>query len=260
MIVDVNVNLSRWPFRRTPCDEPARLAASLRRHGVAQAWTGTLDGLFHRDVAGANLRLAEDCRHWGAGLLVPFGSVNPMLPDWRDDLSRCRQDHKMPGIRLHPNYHGYRLEEAVFSEVLQEALKQGLIVQVALRMEDTRVQHPLMRVADVDPAPLGKVLAALPRLPVVVLNVTRAAKASQLRPLAALPNVFFDCAMWEGMGGVAALAREITAERVLFGSHLPLFPLESSLLKLRESGLAAGQVQAICEKNARRILPAVCPP
>ena len=59
MIIDVNVNLSRWPFRRVPCDETPRLVEALRRGGVQQAWAGTLDGLFHRDVAAANARLAE---------------------------------------------------------------------------------------------------------------------------------------------------------------------------------------------------------
>jgi predicted TIM-barrel fold metal-dependent hydrolase len=254
MIIDVNVNLSRWPFRRTPCDEPQRLVAALREGGVVQAWAGTLDGLFHRDLGGANARLVEECRRWGRDLLLPFGCVNPMLPDWREDLRRGRQDYRMPGIRLHPNYHGYRLEDTVFAEVLQEAGRQGLIVQVALRMDDVRVQHPLMRVANVDPAPMVKVLAALPQLPVVILNVTRTTSEGHLKQLAALPNVYFDYAMWEGIGGVAALVKAVSAERVLFGSHLPLFPLPSSLLKLRESELTPGQVEGIRHGNARRIL------
>jgi predicted TIM-barrel fold metal-dependent hydrolase len=254
-MIDVNVNLSRWPLRRTPCDEPAKLVEALRRGGVTQAWTGTLDGLLHRDLGAANARLADECRRFGPGLLAPFGSVNPMLPDWREDVRRCRQEHAMPGIRLHPNYHGYRLDEPVFAEVLREAKAHGLIVELALGMDDVRVQHRLMRVDDVDPAPLPKVLAGQPPGALVLLNVTRATPAPQLRQLAALSGVYFDCARWEGVGGLAALAEAVSVPRVLFGSHLPLFPLESSLLKLRESGLDDATLDAIRQGNARRLLP-----
>src|SRR5215510_3539023 len=100
MIIDTNVNLSRWPFRRLAGDQPADLVARLRKQNVTQAWAGSFDGIFHRDISAANTRLTQDCRTYGQGFLLPFGSVNPKLPDWQEDLRRCHEDHNMVGIRL----------------------------------------------------------------------------------------------------------------------------------------------------------------
>lgn len=251
-LVDVNVNLSRWPFRRTPCDEIAPLVERLRRSNVVEAWTGSLDGLFHRDVAGVNRRLAEACAET-AGLLVPFGTINPALPDWREDLRRCHEEHRMPGVRLHPNYHGYRLDEPIFGELLAAAEDRGLIVQLAARMDDDRVQHPLMRVADAELKPLADVLAKCSKLRFVLLNAGRTLSAADSTRLARETTACLEISMVEGVAGVERLIDRYPADRVLFGSHLPLFNIESALLKLRESDLSAEELAAIGEGNARRV-------
>ncbi|MEW5975894.1 MAG: amidohydrolase family protein [Acidobacteriota bacterium] len=254
MIIDTNVNLSRWPFRRLAGDEPADLVSKLRKSNVQQAWAGSFDALFHKDLAGANTRLAEDCRMHGQGLLLPFGSINPKLPEWQDDLRRCHQEHKMPGIRLHPNYHGYSLRDPAFTELLKLAAARNLIVQLALCMEDERTQHPLVRVPPVDFTPLGDLLAVQPGLRVVILNCYPQVNWSQLQQLATAENVYFELGMVEGVGGVARLVERVSLERVVFGSHYPLFYFESAWLKMQESGLAEKERSAILHENARRLV------
>lgn len=258
MIVDVNANLSRWPFRRTPCDELPRLVESCRKHGVGQVWVGSLDGLFHRDLDGVNRRLVEECRSQRRLTpdveLLPFGSVNPTLPDWQEDLRRCAEDYHMPGIRLHPNYHGYGLTHPSFAELLALVTTHRLIVQLVVRMDDVRVQPPLMKVPDVDPNPLAAQLKARPALRLVVLNGLRTLHGAELTRLAAAGQVWFDIAMKEVVGGVAELVRTVPPHRVLFGSHLPLFCLEAAVLKMREAGLDDRQRADVEYRNAQRLL------
>ncbi|HEX7902024.1 MAG TPA: amidohydrolase family protein [Planctomycetota bacterium] len=250
MTIDIHVNLSRWSFRRVRGDaSPTELADLLRERGVTEAWAGSFDALLHRDVAAVNARLADDCRR--DGLLVPFGTVDPTLPDWEEDLRRCHEDHRMPGIRLHPGWHGYTLDDPRFVQFVQQATERRLIVQIALRMEDERTQHPRLNVPEVDPAPLLE--AAVPKARLVLLNAHRNVKPELLGKLAAAGVAGFDLAGLEGMGGVESFAKRVGIERVLFGSFFPLFTWESASLKLRESGLAPDAERAIRVENARRL-------
>lgn len=255
-MIDVNVYLSRWPFRRLPFDEPAQLVTALQQHGVTQALAGIFDGIFHKDLAGANGRLADDCRRYGASVLVPVGSINPKLPDWREDLRRCQEEFRMPCIRLHPNYHGYRLDDPVFSEVLQETASRRLLVQLAVAMEDERTQHPLMRVPPVDLSPLPDVLKKQPGVRLVILNSDHAQTLERLKSLVSFNNVYFDLSMVEGVNGVGRLAKALSSRRILFGSNFPLFYFESAVFKVREAECTDAEKQAILEDNARGLLPA----
>lgn len=253
-MIDTNISLERWPFRRFVDDAPDRLVTKLKARGVTQAWAGSFDGLFHRDIAAVNQRLAETCQQFGRDFLKPFGTINPALPDWQDDLRRCHEVHKMPGIRLHPNYHGYTLDDPRFAELLSLAVDRGLIVQLALSMEDERTQHALHLVPHVDPKPLAGIVAKLPKLRLVLLNAFRSLPVLKAAEVAKAGQVWFDIAMLESVSGVAKLIEQVSPERVLFGSHSPLFYFESAELKLVESGLPEPILKQIRSSNAERLI------
>ena len=252
-LIDVNVNLGRWPLRRVRGDDTPALAAKLRRQGVVQAWAGNFDGLLHKDIGAVNARLADECRRHGRGLLVPFGSINPKLPDWEEELHRCAEGHHMPGIRLHPNYHGYKLDDPDSAKLLRLATERGLIVQLVLVMEDERMMHRLMRVEPLDTAALIDIIKQTPGLRLVLLNGLRTLRGKALIDLIAAGEVYVEISMLEGVGGVEKLLTQIPAGRVLFGSYAPLFFFESSLLKLQESPLSDEQLRAIRSENALRL-------
>jgi predicted TIM-barrel fold metal-dependent hydrolase len=160
----------------------------------------------------------------------------------------------MRGIRLHPNYHGYTLADPVFSELLNLAAARGLVVQLALCMEDERTQHPLMRIPPVDLAPLSELVKAVPKLRFELLNCYPQIKFDQLRRLAVAENIYFEISMAEGVGVVARWIGALGLKRIVFGSHYPFFYLESALLKMQESGLDESQKTAIFADNAKKLL------
>jgi hypothetical protein len=258
-IIDTNVYLSRWPFRSVYGDDTVELVELLRRRGVSQAWAGSFDGIFHKDLAAVNSRLADDCRKHCKNMLLPFGSINPRLPDWELDLRRCHEEYAMPGVRLHPNYHCYTLGDPAFIRLLHVACERGMIVQIAAWMEDERHQNPLMPVPTVDPAPLAKRLSELPDLRIVLLNCVHVPTDRRLPVLVEAGQVFFDLARLELIEGLAGLLKRVPVERILFGSYSPMFYFESTLLKLRESVLNEVQIEKILKANAVRLLAASRP-
>lgn len=252
-MIDVNVYVSRWPFRRLPLDETPKLAAKLREAGVTQAWAGSFDAVLHEDIAAVNARLAEECTLKGEGLLAPFGTVNPTLPDWEEDLRRCAEVHQMPGIRLHPIYHGYKLDDPLFARLFAAATERKLIVQIAVRMEDPRTQHPLVQAADVDCSPLVELMPKHPRAKVVLLNALSHIHQDLADKLAAA-GAYFDVACLEGVAGIERTLKTLPLAKLLFGSYAPYYVWESAKLKLMESAIGRAQVEAIAGENAKLIM------
>jgi predicted TIM-barrel fold metal-dependent hydrolase len=264
-IIDTNVHLFDWPFRRLKHAGARALVAKLRRHRITQAWAGSYEGLLHRDLDGVNARLAEECRSNGAGILLPFGTVNPALPDWEADVRRCHEQHRMRGIRLYPSYHNYTLQTPAVARLLRLAQERGLIVQLAVRMEDPRVQLPVTRTPSVDVAGLPELLAELPQLKIQLLNAfnaTESLRGAVGRRIIEQTRVTLDFSHVEGQGGLGKLIAgddvsgrpPLPVERIAFGSHAPFFPCESALFKLFESPLDRPDLEKLMRGNAERLL------
>jgi predicted TIM-barrel fold metal-dependent hydrolase len=252
--IDTNVWLSPWPTRRTPIASTVQLVARLRRHGVTAAWAGSLDGALYSDLAQVNAQLAESCTRDGGGILRPFGSVNPTLPDWEDDLRRCQEVHRMAGVRTFPSYHGFTLDDPRFARLVDLCGQRGLLLQIAMSIEDDRMQNPILTAAPVVAAPLVEVLKRFPRARVMLLNGGYRVIGAPLMARLVSAGVWFEIANLEGVAGIAAMLRSHPSVRLSFGSHLPCFYFEAALLKLQESALSSEQLAALRFRQAEAAL------
>ena len=193
------------------------------------------------------------------GVLQPFGTVNLTLPDWEEDVRRCHEIHRMAGLRLFPNYHGYALDDPRFARLIELATKRGLLLQIALALEDDRSQNPVLQMPPVAAAPLADVVGKFPQARVMLLNSgsrVLAGNNALLSRLVAAGNALFEIATLEGVAGIETLLKAVPGIRLAFGSYAPFFYFEAALLKLQESALSPGQLAAIRSGHARAALAA----
>src|SRR5437667_1272879 len=118
-IIDTNVNLFSWPFRRLKYRDTKALVAKLKKHRIIEAWAGSFEALLSKDMNAVNTRLADECRTHAPGFLIPFGSVNLAWPDWEEDVRRCHEVHKMTGIRIYPGYQPFDLDHPSVESLLK---------------------------------------------------------------------------------------------------------------------------------------------
>lgn len=248
-IIDTNVSLFQWPFRRLPLDNVVDLVKKFRLLGITQAWAGSFEAILHRDLRAANERLGKTCANYSE--LLPVGAINLTLPGWEGDLRRCIQRHRMHAIRLHPNYHGYTLEEPAVSRLLQKASEANLLVQISVAMEDSRTQHKLVQVPDVDLSHLPKLLGRIPNAKIQILN--HRSPLRLMESLAAFPGVSFDTARVDATDGPTKLLRTVPPGRVMFGTHSPFLIPEAALIRSGESNLTDEELVSLFQKNAEQI-------
>jgi predicted TIM-barrel fold metal-dependent hydrolase len=252
-LVDTHVYLGRWPLRRLSDDTPAALAAQLRGAGVTRAWAGSFEGLFHKDTHAANMRLVEACRNAPHELFIPIGAVNPTLPDWEEDVRRCRETFKMRGIRLHPTYHGYTLDDPRFTRLLEIATKLGLFVQLVVQMTNERQRHLTPRDAQVNLAPLLEVAPRMPDLRLVISNLAPLAD-DLLKPLATQTHTYWELPRTAEVPALRRLIGLVSADRIVLGSSAPLSNDVENGIMPQSLGMTAEQLNAIRSGNTERIL------
>ncbi|MCB1093057.1 MAG: hypothetical protein KDL87_16080, partial [Verrucomicrobiae bacterium] len=263
-VIDTNSYLGPCPFRRLPQetlienpDSIARFAASSAQRSIA-TWVSSFEALLQRDFDGINERLADMVAMDKAASrqFQLFGAINPKVSGWRETLRRIDQVHRMRGIRLHPNYHGYTLDDPDLAALLDAAEQRELIVQIAVRMEDSRTQHSALSVVDVDPNPLLQVLPQMPGLRIQLLNAMRSLSDSLLLARLSELGVHFDTAMLEGMSGIARIVEVVPEIKLCHGTYAPFFYPEAADLKLVESAaeLDGRMMAAVGSHHAENLL------
>jgi hypothetical protein len=117
-------------------------------------------------------------------------------------------------------------------------------------------------VPTLDVAALGDILERLPPVRVELLQADAAFRTPEAQRLLALKSVVWDISSLEGNAGLRRLLDgqhanyrgRVPVEKFVFGSHAPLFPVESAVWKLFESPLEKSEFRAVACDNITRWL------
>jgi len=257
-IIDTHVYVGHWPKQRLLNEALANLAALLKSNNVSEAWIGSFEGLFHKDIAAVNQRLSDLVKSVPTQFrpikLRAFGTINPTLPDWKDDVRRCHETFEMRGVRLHPNYHGYTLDDPRFSQLLETCAANGLVVQLVCWMDDDRRQVLSPNTTRVDLKPLAAKVAPLKELRLVIASGYQTADDEAIRAILPMKQVYFDFAQATSGSAIRELLDKASANRVLFGSGAPLHDIAAPRAALQKTELKQIERSAIQFKNAEQLI------
>ncbi|MFO0790218.1 MAG: amidohydrolase family protein [Pirellulales bacterium] len=257
-ITDTHIYLGHWPHAQLPCEDPHALVDQLLQHNITRAWVGSFDALFHKDIAAVNDRLATACAT--NPMLIPFGAVNLTLPDWEEDLRRCHETFHMPGLRVHPNYHGYSLNDSRFARLLEMAAQYKLLIQLVAWLDNAKHRWLMPTVDEVDlmpltspQGPLEKFIraaarehtsdettaanAALPRLFVTGGQPTVIRQLIDKLP-ATFP-IYFDVSQLTTPDQLTAIVGGNKPAAIAFGSGYPLHGIEPKIILLQTAVITA---------------------
>ncbi|MBQ9717660.1 MAG: amidohydrolase family protein [Clostridia bacterium] len=79
-----------------------------------------------RQMTNVNNFAIETLRMYG-DRLTPLGSINPQAERQSEEIERLR-NAGIPGLKLHPDYMGYRIDDSVYDEIFDTASELGMFI------------------------------------------------------------------------------------------------------------------------------------
>jgi uncharacterized protein len=192
--------------------------------------------------------------------MTPFVAVDPHVLGGESGAAHLREmaeSHGARGIKIHPAVQRFRPDDPGMSAIYRECRNLGLAV-----LSHTGSSRGPIEWAE--PQAFANVLRDHPGLTVVLAHLGGGRWRQTAELAAAYPNVVFDlCEVIEWTGApeaptdqqLAALIREIGADRVVMGSDWPWYDLGHTVERVHElPGLSEEERDGILGGNAARIL------
>ena len=256
MIVDTNAYLGFYAFRQLRHNRAAELLRLMDEKGIDRAIVSNPMAITYRNTQPANEELAAEVKPH-RDRLTPFAVINPFFAGWQDDLKICHEQLGMKGLRLYPKWHNYALSDRCCLDLIQQATARGMVVSIPIRVEDYRQRSWLVDVPDVPLDEIVELVKACPEARFILLNGLGYTGSPLGKKDNGLPaNYWIEISRLSATltDELGTLVSQLGAERVVFGTGMPLKYPDPSLVKLEVLDASADVKAKIFADNALRLL------
>lgn len=237
------------------CDVPALtdgtvagLRASMRQAGIDRSAVMPI-ATKPSQVRGINQWAADVNRQFED--IISFGTLHPLMEDWQAEIERLANDG-IPGIKLHPDYQDFFVDDPSLSPIYRALADAGLIL-----MMHAGVDIGLPSPVHCTPDRLANVLDTVPELTIIAAHMGGYIMWDDVEKYLVGRDVYFDTSYSMadlGRERMTALIRSHGVDKILFGTDSPWTDQAAEVAGIRGLPFSDEEIGAVLGGNAERVL------
>jgi len=246
-LIDITAYFGKWPHWPISVTTSKALIELMDKWKIDQAVVASLRSVF-LNCADGHQELCDLVKEYPKRI-IGFAMVSPK--DEKSALAQVEQTYKdgCKGLRLFPQHHQYRLDDdPTLEAILNLAQDYNLPVHIPSRI----MLHwglPQLDVREVE-----GVAARFPKVNFIVGGLNYSEVRDTLGVMRRRSNVFFETSCLQMVRGIETFVEKAGADRVLFGTGLPLQYPSPGIAKIAHAEVSDGDKEKIFGLNAQNLL------
>lgn len=230
--IDINCLVGHWPYRKLYKNTFEEVQKIHKANGISSGYVSSLDSIFYNDPFEGDEDLYEILKGTSYHHVL---TINPMLPEFVQDVKDGIEKFDIKGVRIYPGYHGYSLSDSRLKELCQVLADYDLPLFVTVRMEDERMDY-LVKPDKVPTNDIEYLLSNNPENKFVLLTAYSNELASLKESIINHKYVRFDTSGLKGpLFAVEKILEDFPPEKMVYGSLYPLYSFSCSYLTLKHA-------------------------
>ncbi|MCE5200101.1 MAG: amidohydrolase family protein [Armatimonadota bacterium] len=183
--------------------------------------------------------------------LICFGTLHPKQDDWQAEIDYL-VSNGIPGIKLHPDYQDFYVDDPTLTPMFSALADAGLIVLFHAGV-DIGLPPPVHCI----PSGLARLMDTVPNLTIIAAHMGGYARWDEVEEYIVGRDIYFDTSYSRADLGVERMVDMIKThgtDKILFGTDSPWTDQATEIEGIRALSLSSDEINAILGGNALRLL------